>query len=84
MARLGERKLDSILLEGGSTLNDSALRQGVVQEVITYIAPKLIGGAQSKTPVGGVGVAHLQDASQVTGLQVQQIGEDWKFTGYLQ
>ena len=84
MARLGERKLDSILLEGGSTLNDSALRQGVVQEVITYIAPKLIGGAQSKTPVGGVGVAHLQDVSQVTGLQVQQIGEDWKFTGYLQ
>lgn len=83
MAKLGERKIDSILLEGGSTLNDSAVRQGIVQEVITYIAPKLIGGEQSKTPVGGAGVAHLSEAAILTGLQCEKIGDDWKLTGYL-
>lgn len=83
MGKLGERKIDSILLEGGSTLNDSALRQNIVQEVITYIAPKLIGGAESKTPVGGAGVAHLSDAAILTDLQCEKIGDDWKLTGYL-
>lgn len=83
MEKLGELKIDSILLEGGSTLNDSALRQGIVQEVIAYIAPKLIGGAAAKTPVGGAGIPCLADAALVTDLQCQQIGKDWKLTGYL-
>ncbi|MDD5952247.1 MAG: bifunctional diaminohydroxyphosphoribosylaminopyrimidine deaminase/5-amino-6-(5-phosphoribosylamino)uracil reductase RibD [Oscillospiraceae bacterium] len=83
MEKLGERKIDSILLEGGSALNDSALRQGIVQEVVTYIAPKLIGGDGAKTPVGGEGVACLADAPKVRSLFGEQIGEDWKLTGYL-
>lgn len=83
IAKLGERKIDSILLEGGGTLNDSAVRQGIVQEVITYIAPKLIGGELSKTPVGGAGVAHLSDVAILTDLQCEKIGDDWKLTGYL-
>ena len=43
--------IDSILLEGGGTLNDSALRAGIVKEVHCFIAPKLFGGKNSKTPV---------------------------------
>ena len=42
------------MLEGGATLNDAALRAGIVQEVVTYIAPKMIGGAAAPTPVGGI------------------------------
>ncbi len=51
---LGERKIDSVLLEGGGTLNWSALQCGIVNKVQTYIAPKLFGGS-GKTPVMGLG-----------------------------
>ena len=51
MTYLGNEGIDSILLEGGGTLNDSALRAGIVKEVHCFIAPKLFGGKNSKTPV---------------------------------
>ena len=53
MKKLGEMKIDSILLEGGATLNFSALSQGIVDKVQVYIAPMIIGGEKSKTIVGG-------------------------------
>lgn len=81
MEKLGALHMDSILLEGGSTLNDSALRAGIVQEVVAYIAPKLIGGAKSKTPVGGTGVSLLSEAVELHDVTAEQIGEDWKLTG---
>ncbi len=56
MAQLGARQIDSILLEGGSSLAFSALEAGIVRKVQAYIAPKLIGGADAKTPVGGAGL----------------------------
>jgi diaminohydroxyphosphoribosylaminopyrimidine deaminase/5-amino-6-(5-phosphoribosylamino)uracil reductase len=43
MEKLGQEQLDSILLEGGGTLNWAALESGVVQQVQAYIAPKLFG-----------------------------------------
>ncbi len=52
---LGAAKIDSILLEGGGTLNWSALESGIVQKVQTYIAPKLFGGESAKTPIEGKG-----------------------------
>ena len=54
--RLGQMGIDSVLLEGGSTLNWSALNQGIVNRVQAYISPGLFGGATAKTPVGGRGV----------------------------
>lgn len=56
MERLGREQIDSILLEGGGTLNWAALECGIVQQVQAYIAPKLFGGRDAKTPVEGVGV----------------------------
>lgn len=48
MERLGQEGLDSILLEGGGTLNWAALESGIVQKVQAYIAPKLFGGQTAK------------------------------------
>ena len=84
MNQLGAMGIDSILLEGGATLNDAALRAGIVQEVVTYIAPKMIGGAAAPTPVGGIGVEHLQDAYQLGQMKVSAIGEDIKISAYIQ
>ena len=78
MSFIGNKGIDSILLEGGGTLNDSALRAGIVNEVQAFIAPKIFGGASSKSPVEGIGVEVPRDAFKLRCLEVQQIGEDIK------
>lgn len=76
MVALGARKIDSILLEGGGTLNYSALCAGVVQKVEGYIAPKLFGGTGAPTPLGGKGVDFPEDAFLLENPMISQIGED--------
>ena len=80
MKYLGEEGIDSILLEGGGTLNDSALRAGIVQEVQAFIAPKLFGGINSKTPVEGIGVRFPSEAVKLKCTDICQIGEDIRIT----
>ena len=80
MKYLGEEGIDSILLECGGTLNDSALRAGIVQEVQAFIAPKLFGGMNSKTPVEGIGVRFPSEAVKLKCTDICQIGEDIRIT----
>ena len=73
MQKLGKLEIDSIMLEGGGLLNFSALQEGLVQEIYAYVAPKIFGGAEAKTPVGGQGIltpdqSFLFSAPQVTVL----------------
>lgn len=76
MQVLGERKIDSVLLEGGGTLNDSMLRLGYVHEVKAFVAPKLFGGEGAKTPVEGSGVELPQQAVKLVMERVTPVGED--------
>lgn len=76
MKKLGEEKIDSILLEGGAGLNYSALQAGIVNKVQTYIAPKLFGGETAKTPVGGLGIAHPDDAFFLENMHITQLNPD--------
>ena len=76
MTDLGNRGIDSILLEGGGTLNDSALRAGIVKEVQAFVAPKLFGGVAGKTPVEGIGVEFPSEAVELKYTDICQIGED--------
>lgn len=84
MIALGNLKIDSILLEGGGTLNFSALEEGIVDKVKIYIAPKIIGGKDSKTPIEGKGIDNLKDAFKITNLSVSTIGEDILVEGYVE
>ena len=68
MTDLGNRGIDSILLEGGGTLNDSALRAGIVKEVQAFVAPKLFGGVAGKTPVEGIGVEFPSRSSRTRNI----------------
>ena len=83
MRMLGDRGIDSILLEGGGTLNFSALKAGIVNRVQTYIAPKIFGGADSKTAVEGQGVANVADAYQLRNKTVRLLGNDILIEGEL-
>ena len=76
MELLGQQEIDSILLEGGGRLNDSALQQGIVQKAYVYMAPKIFGGADAKTPVEGEGVDYPNEAYPFQLQQMQVLGED--------
>lgn len=76
LQKLGEMQIDSLLLEGGSSLNFSALQAGVVNRVHCYIAPKLVGGATAKTPIGGEGIGVLSQAVKLQLQSTELIGED--------
>ncbi len=83
MKLLGAQGIDSILLEGGGTLNYSALKAGIVQKIQVFIAPKIFGsgtkepGASSVfTPVSGGGAASPGDAFVFSPPVISQIGDD--------
>lgn len=81
MQELGGLGIDSILLEGGSSLNWSALSCGVVNEVHAYIAPKIFGGAAAKSPVAGIGAALPDDAVRLEDVKTEMIGGDFLVKG---
>ena len=83
MRQLGADGIESVLLEGGAMLNWSALEAGIVNEVYAYVAPKLFGGADAKSPVAGMGVDHPDDAYCLVSQRVQQVGEDILIAGEL-
>jgi diaminohydroxyphosphoribosylaminopyrimidine deaminase/5-amino-6-(5-phosphoribosylamino)uracil reductase len=76
MKVLGEKKVDSVLIEGGSELNYSSLCSGIVDKVNAFIAPKIIGGCNAKTPVGGKGADFMKDAIKLDKMQIRQFGDD--------
>ena len=80
MEYLGNEGIDSILLEGGGTLNDSALRAGIVKEVQIFMAPKIFGGINSKTPVEGIGIKHPLEAVKLRYTDICPFGEDIRIT----
>lgn len=81
LRRAGEAGLDSILLEGGGTLNESFLRGGFVDEAAVFVAPKFIGGREAKTPVEGEGLARMSDAVELDDVRVERLGRDVLLTG---
>lgn len=65
MQRLGEEKIDSVLIEGGGTVNEAALKAHIVHHVYAYIAPKIFGGEDAKTPVEGAGIRLPQECAKL-------------------
>ncbi|MUP15359.1 bifunctional diaminohydroxyphosphoribosylaminopyrimidine deaminase/5-amino-6-(5-phosphoribosylamino)uracil reductase RibD [Ancylomarina euxinus] len=76
MQVLGEKGIDGILLEGGATLNYAALEAQIIDEVHAYIAPKIIGGKDAKTPVGGEGIQVMKDAVNLQNIRFENIADD--------
>lgn len=76
LTRLGEMGLDSVLIEGGSEIHFSAAASGLVSEVQVYIAPKIVGGREAKTPVGGAGIPVMADCIRLGIPEIQQFEGD--------
>ncbi|WP_315169165.1 bifunctional diaminohydroxyphosphoribosylaminopyrimidine deaminase/5-amino-6-(5-phosphoribosylamino)uracil reductase RibD [Metaclostridioides mangenotii] len=76
MKKLWDLKINSILLEGGSTLNYSALESGIVDRLHIYIAPKIFGGSRSISPIGGEGVSDIKNAFKLKYRKTTMFDED--------
>lgn len=83
MDSLAKQELASVLIEGGSSLNAHALEEGIVDKVLFFIAPKIIGGRESIASVGGKTFRRLEDAYRLHDTKVRRIGEDFLVEGYL-
>ena len=81
--RLGEMQITSVLIEGGSSLNAHALEDGIVDKVMFFIAPMIIGGRDSFPAVGGRNYKKLEDAYRIRDAKIRQIGADFLIEGYL-
>lgn len=75
---LGEKGITSLFVEGGSEVNGSFLKAKSVNQVITYIAPKLVGGKSAPTSFGGEGFSQMSDALELQIRSVEHIGQDLK------
>ncbi|PKP50499.1 MAG: riboflavin biosynthesis protein RibD [Bacteroidetes bacterium HGW-Bacteroidetes-11] len=81
--KLAENGIDSLLLEGGSDLNFSALQAGIIDKVYTFISPKFIGGKSAFTPIGGQGMENMEDAAALRIAQVMRFDDDIMVEAYL-
>ncbi len=83
MHSLGSMGIDSVMIEGGSTMAFSALQEGIVHKITTFIAPKLLGGANAPTAVGGAGIDKMEDAINLRDLSIRKVGDDLMVEGYI-
>ena len=81
MIKLGQLNIDSIMLEGGGTLNWAALEAGIVKRVQAYIAPKIIGGDKAPAPVRGGGFELMNNAIKLSNPLIRKLGDDYMIEG---
>jgi diaminohydroxyphosphoribosylaminopyrimidine deaminase/5-amino-6-(5-phosphoribosylamino)uracil reductase len=83
MDRLGAKQVTSILLEGGGELHGAALRAGIVEKVLYFLAPKLIGGRSAPTAIADEGFSRLSEAVTLERVHIQQLDGDFLIEGYV-
>ncbi|MDD5922420.1 MAG: bifunctional diaminohydroxyphosphoribosylaminopyrimidine deaminase/5-amino-6-(5-phosphoribosylamino)uracil reductase RibD [Eubacteriales bacterium] len=81
MQKLGDLGIDSILLEGGGTLAWNMLREGFVQRICAFAAPKIFGGSSAKTPISGQGIDRPDEAWTLLNPEISIIGQDLLIEG---
>lgn len=82
MKQLFEKGITDVLVEGGSELNSSFLRAGLINKFLIYVAPKVLGGRHSLTPYTGQDVDSMEAAVSVQFDSVDRVGEDLLITAY--
>ncbi|MEM7531136.1 MAG: bifunctional diaminohydroxyphosphoribosylaminopyrimidine deaminase/5-amino-6-(5-phosphoribosylamino)uracil reductase RibD [Chloroflexota bacterium] len=79
---LGERSIQSVMVEGGGQVLGSCFAAGLVNEVWAFVAPTIIGGENAPSPVGGSGFSSLTDAYQLQNTTIEQVGKDILIKGF--
>jgi diaminohydroxyphosphoribosylaminopyrimidine deaminase / 5-amino-6-(5-phosphoribosylamino)uracil reductase len=82
LRELGNRSIQSVLVEGGSTVAGEFIDAGLVNKVTFLIAPKIIGGVTAPSAIGGSGIAMMSEALELERVTVIKRGNDIEVTGY--
>ena len=69
------------MVEGGSMISGNLIKERLVDKVIYFIAPKIIGGKDAPSPVGGHGFGQLRDTLQIKDMTVAKLGDDLVIEG---
>jgi len=80
---LGKREVTSLLVEGGATLFGSLFEQDLVDKLLVFIAPIIIGGGEAKSSVEGKGVEKVAQAMSLSRVKVERLGDDVLISGYV-
>jgi diaminohydroxyphosphoribosylaminopyrimidine deaminase/5-amino-6-(5-phosphoribosylamino)uracil reductase len=83
LAVLGRRQVTSVLVEGGNKLFGSLFDQGLVDKVLAFVSPIIIGGERAKSAVGGNGVDRIGEALQLSRVKITEFGSDVLISGYV-
>jgi diaminohydroxyphosphoribosylaminopyrimidine deaminase / 5-amino-6-(5-phosphoribosylamino)uracil reductase len=83
LRRLGQLEITSVMIEGGATVNWTALATNAVDKVFLYYAPKILAGTGSIPFAAGAGFHHMSQAALVKHLHLHRFGEDFAVEGYL-
>jgi diaminohydroxyphosphoribosylaminopyrimidine deaminase/5-amino-6-(5-phosphoribosylamino)uracil reductase len=83
LSRLAKEGVQALLLEGGPTLARAFLRARLIDKLLLFIAPKVIGGDDAPSLFAGAGARTLADAVAIHGLEARAVGEDVLLTAYV-
>jgi diaminohydroxyphosphoribosylaminopyrimidine deaminase/5-amino-6-(5-phosphoribosylamino)uracil reductase len=83
MKLLAERGISSVVIEGGAELGAAALLYGIVDKVLFFFAPKIIGGRHARGMIGGDGVRKIADAIRLSNMHCRKVGNDLLVEGYV-
>ena len=84
MRELGHRGVTSVLIEGGGTTLGSAFEVGIVDKVMFFVAPKIIGGREAVSAVDGVGAETMADAVLLERMTATPVGSDLLIEAYVE
>jgi diaminohydroxyphosphoribosylaminopyrimidine deaminase/5-amino-6-(5-phosphoribosylamino)uracil reductase len=84
LTELGRRGMTNVLVEGGAETLGRFLDAGAIDEIHAFVAPKLFGGSGSLSPIGGLGVAGLDEALNLAEWDVERLGDDLLVHGFRQ
>lgn len=73
---LGERGIDSVMVEGGPRLLGSLVDLGAVDEVAAFVAPSILGEGKAPGPIAGVGASRMADAIGLSDIEIERFGAD--------
>ncbi len=82
LPELAKRSITSLIVEGGAEVAASFVEARVIDKVTMFIAPKIIGGREAKSAIGGEGIDQLSEALELQNLKFAQHGTDIEITGY--
>ena len=82
MSHIGQLSIDSILVEGGSFVHAKMIEENIADKAYVFIAPKIIGGKEALTPIGGIGVDKMSEAYQLKNITMKTFDDDILIEGY--